>query len=142
MSNAHSRQHGRRQRRHASTFRLEHAALHVQRLPAPAAALRRLSHTGSSRSPAVTRQLAHATLSPIRLYTVWPSGQRTWPTQVPVSNSGDWTTTRPCGSTMPLMPVLAARTRKRPVSTARTLACWKCCHGAADLPYHASFVIV
>ena len=43
---------------------------------------------------------------------------------------------------MPLMPVLAARTRYRPSSIARIEACAKCWYGADVAPNHASFVIV
>src|SRR3954451_8212906 len=49
-------------------------------------------------------------------------------------------TTRPTGSTTPLIPLFAARTSGIPSSTARVRAIAKCWYGPELLPYQASFV--
>ena len=61
-------------------------------------------------------------------------------TRAASTNSPLRSTMRPTGSTKPLMPVLAARTRARLFSTARNTAMAMDWCGALDRPYQASLV--
>src|SRR5262245_41872283 len=85
---------------------------------------------------------AYAATSPTRAYTVRVVRNRTSSTIPTCSKIPDRATTRPYGSTTPLIPVFAARARYRPCSTARIDASSKCWYGADECPYHPSLVTV
>ena len=71
-----------------------------------------------------------------------PSRRRTAPVRVARSSAGDRARIRPRASTIPEIPVMAARTRSRSFSTARRTAPAKCCSCAPARPYQESFEIV